>query len=572
MKLILRIFCCLLFITSLQAQEDLFVIKNFDVQIEVYKDAYFDVIETIQVEFREEQRGIFRTIPYRVTQDGKTYNIKISQVEVDDWKFKKSNKNGELSIRIGSKNKYVDGLQEYVIRYRVSRAFIWADEHTEFYWNMTGDLWKVPIENFAYAIRLPEGITLQKDDYRIFTGAFGEGQQDATINYRGRNLHGKASRALSAREGVSIGVRLPKGSIIDTAGGMKADGTIKTFWEKNSLFGIPAALVAFFSFYWFKLGRNQKLQSSGEAVYYPPQGYSPAEMGTLIDNKANQRDIIALLPWWAEQGLISIRNRPTESEEGLNMRLERLKDLSADAPLYQQTIFNKLFEEKEVVFLNEFTNVFYTALGTAQSQVKKTLKKQELYDRSSYRIFHSGWMIAASFVCVAIGVLFISVLYQPLAGIIMLVLGLFAFISHFLSPKLSDYGRDLMRQLYSFRETIKNPDRDAISQILKKDPKYFEYIFPYAIAFGMEKNWMKQTDGLFSVPLWYGYYGAGFGHDDVSSQQASFSDFTEGFQPREVQQVFTSAPASASGGSGGGFSGGGGHSGGGFGGGGGGSW
>ena len=570
MKLIFRILFCLLFINTLHAQQEFFVIKNYDVQIEVNKDAYFDVIETIEVEFSEKRRGIFRNIPYRFTKDGQEVKIKIKHVKVDNWKFKKSNDNGMMNIRIGSKSKYIEGRQEYVIRYRVYDAFIWAEEHTEFYWNMTGNQWNVPIENFAYAITFPEGISLRQNDYRVFTGAFGEGGEDATASYRGQNLYGKSKRQLNPKEGVTIATKLPKGSIINKAGGMKADGTQKSFWEKNNLLGIPTALIVFFSWFWFKMGRNPKIKSSEEAIYYPPQGYSPAEMGTLIDNQANNHDIISLLPWWAEQGHISIRNRPTESEEGLNMRLERLKDLPADAPTYQQTVFRKLFREKDVVYLNEFTNVFYTSMGEAKSQIKKILKEHELYDRSSYRIFHSGWMIAAFVVCVGLGVFLMTIGGQPLAGIIMMVFGFLAFVSHFLSPKLSDYGRDLMSQLHNFRETIKNPDRETISDILKKDPKYFEYIFPYAIAFGLEKNWLKQTDGLFSAPLWYGYYGTGYNDGQMGHQQASFQSFTEGFQPREIQEVFTSSPVPQSGS--GGFSGGGGSSGGGFGGGGGGSW
>jgi len=68
--------------------------------------------------------------------------------------------------------------------------------------------------------------------------------------------------------------------------------------------------------------------------------------------------------------------------------------------------------------------------------------------------------------------------------------------------------------------------------------------------------------------------GSGYNDGHMGHQQASFQSFTEGFQPREIQQVFTSSPVSTSSGSGssggGGFSGG--SSGGGFGGGGGGSW
>ncbi len=573
MKLIFRILLCLLFVNTLQAQEEYFVIKNFDVQIEVNKDAYFDIIETIEVEFSEKRRGIFRNIPYRFTNDGQDVKIKINNIDVDNWKFKKSNKNGLMAIRIGDENKFVEGRQEFVIRYRVYDAFIWVDDHIEFYWNMTGDQWNTPIENFAYAIKFPEGISIDKNDYIVFTGAFGQAGNDATAKFRGQNLYGKATRQLNPREGVTIAVNLPKGSITNTTPGMNPDGTPKSFWEKNSLLGIPAALIAFFSWFWFKLGRNPKIKLTDEAIYYPPQGYSPAEMGTLIDNQANNHDIISLLPWWAEQGYLSIRNRPTESEEGLNMRLEKIKDLPTDTPTYQQTVFNKLFAEKEVVYLNEFTNIFYRSMAQAKSQIKDILKEHELYDRSSYRIFHSGWMIAAFFIFVGLGIASMVFFQQIIPGITMMVIGFFAFITHFLSPKLSDYGRDLMGQLHSFRETIKHPDRDAISAILEKDPKYFEYIFPYAIAFDLDSKWLKQTDGLFAAPIWYGYYGHDHSHGQMTNSQPSFQSFTEGFQPREIQQVFTSSPVpdSSSGSSGGGgFSGG--SSGGGFGGGGGGSW
>jgi len=94
-------------------------------------------------------------------------------------------------------------------------------------------------------------------------------------------------------------------------------------------------------------------------------------------------------------------------------------------------------------------------------------------------------------------------------------------------------------------------------------------MYPYAIAFGIDKTWlqnMKSHD--LAAPYWYTY-----DNSHSSSSRPTYNDFSKDFDVPEIKSVFTSYPASASGSSGsggssGGFSGG---AGGGFGGGGG-SW
>ena len=572
MKIFFQLLCCFIFVLPLQAES--FIIKSYDVQIKVSSEAYFDVIETIQVEFTEPRRGIFRNIPYRYKKDGKNIKAQIKDIKVDRWKSKVTSENGQKVIRIGDKDIYVEGLQEYVIRYRVYDAFVWAETHTEFYWNMVGYEWEVPIEELAFSVEFPKSLELQESEYVVYTGRAGSTNQDATIEYRGDNLFGKATTSLKPGEGLTVAAKLPMELIArPQASEIKAQEP-KSFWQKNNLLGVPAALVAFLFGFWWKSGRNHGIKIDSEPVYYPPQGYSPAEMGKLIDGTAHNRDIISLLPWWAEQGIIKISNRPPEHPDGLDMRLTRLRDLEPDAPEYQHSIFNKLFKDNDTVYLNEFTNVFYGTMSTARSQINEFLKEQELYDRNAYRIFHSGWMILAGVLCFFGAIATMIALSQIFTGLFLIGLSVLAFCLHFTNPKLSEYGRDLMTQLMSFRQTIKNPDRDTVRQLVEKDPKYFEYVFPYALAFGYDTDWLKQTEGLFMAPVWYGYYGyEGSQYMGVNSTP-SFQSFTKGFQPKEITQVFTSAPvssSSSSSSSGGGFSGGG-SSGGGFGGGGGGSW
>ncbi len=474
-----------------------------------------------------------------------------------------------MEIRIGDKDIYVEGEQKYVIKYRIHDAFLWTDSHTEFYWNVFSPNWDVPVMEAAYSVEFPEVVRFREDDLKVYTGPEGstfsnaDGKAKATISNRGKHVFGKTTEALNPREGVTVAVKLPLELIPQVS-------PLQSMLQKNKLMGIPAALLAMLMGFWWTKGKNKRVAPVEDDIYYPPQGYSPSEMGVLIDNTANTRDIICLLPYWAEQGYINIRNRPADHPDGLDMRLQRLKDLPEDAPQYQHTVFNGLFETNDTVYINEFTNVFYTTMTTATGQIKKVLRENELYDRQSYSLFHSGWLLAIAILCIIGGILTMALLGQIITGIILLVAGIFGFVLHFLRPKFSNYGRDMMAQLKSFRKTLKTPNRDTIQQLLQKDPKYFEHVFPYAIAFGLDDNWLKQTKGLFQPPIWYGYYGYNSHNYTGANVQPSFQNFTEGFQPKSIQKVFTSAPAGSSGG-GGGFSGGG-SSGGGFGGGGGGSW
>ena len=101
---------------------------------------------------------------------------------------------------------------------------------------------------------------------------------------------------------------------------------------------------------------------------------------------------------------------------------------------------------------------------------------------------------------------------------------------------------------------------------MEKDPKYFENVFPYVVAFGIDKAFVKRIQPYMEYgPTWY-YYGDHMG----TSERAPFGNFSDQFNVNTVTSAFTSQPGSSGSGSSTSFSSG--SSGGGFGGGGGSSW
>ena len=102
------------------------------------------------------------------------YDIDIEDIQVDKRKFKKEWQGGRLRIRIGDPDRYVSGSQTYRISYTVKDAWLLEDEHTEFYWNLTGNDWEVPIESVQFEIEIPESLSLTPEDFRFFTGFTGQ--------------------------------------------------------------------------------------------------------------------------------------------------------------------------------------------------------------------------------------------------------------------------------------------------------------------------------------------------------------------------------------------------------------
>ena len=60
-----------------------------------------------------------------------------------------------LEVRVGDPDVFLTGLQEYRIRYRVERGFLYFEERDELYWNPTGSEWEVPIDRAASTVYLP---------------------------------------------------------------------------------------------------------------------------------------------------------------------------------------------------------------------------------------------------------------------------------------------------------------------------------------------------------------------------------------------------------------------------------
>jgi uncharacterized membrane protein len=152
---------------------------------------------------------------------------------------------------------------------------------------------------------------------------------------------------------------------------------------------------------------------------------------------------------------------------------------------------------------------------------------------------------------------------QPLAGVIAgslsgLIVGVFGWFM----PARTIRGTRELEKVLGFQEFLVRVEADRLDRVVKT-PELFERFLPYAMALGVEDDWAKAFEEIYTEPpRWYS------GPSGVHTLRPGTFTSSLGAMSTQAASVMASAPRS-SGGSG---FGGGGSSGGGFGGGGGGGF
>ncbi len=530
-----------------------YYIKDFFIDVKINSNGYVDVEETIKVEFEEERRGIIRRIPYKFMVDGKKKVTKISNVKVEDHKNLVSNEGNDISIRIGDKDIYLTGGQIYKISYQVKNPFLFHKDYTEFYWNLTGNEWDTRIDNVSFSVAFDQKLSLSTDDLKGYSGGY---ESRDSINYlqlEGEVIRGNHQK-LGPNEGVTLAVKLPlafvKESLVDKYGGMVLAFIYSVFFG-----GL------FFSL-WKKYGKDYHTVVA--ARFMPPDGLNPAEVGSIVDEKVDNIDVISLIPFWAHKGHLRIKHIPVKWGKD-DYELERLSPLT-DAHMYEHNLFNNLFAMGDKVLLSSLKESFYVHMNAAKEGLKGRIKELGVYYQVSDNV-----QILTGIVTVLQLVLglFIGLTTENILLIVgVIITSVIGLIATIYMRKKTKAGVDFYQEVIGFKEFVKTADKPRIERLLHDDPMYFEKTLPFAMVFGYAKKWGDKFDGLMTEPpTWY--VGSGpYMHGHMFNSGGFARDLEGGM--REVQSAFTSMPESSGGGSFGG--GGGGFSGGGFGGGGGSSW
>lgn len=566
----IAIFTVFLWFPSASQAERVETIKDFQVITLVKEDRTVEVTETITYLFSESKHGIYREIPTRYERNGGRYllrlNVKSVLMDGHEVPYKIESRNPVLRIRIGDEDERISGERVFTIVYETDRALLFFDENSEFYWNVTGDEWDVPIQKVRFSLVGPGSYEANNARAVCYIGAAGSSKTDGCrIVSQANTVQMETTDVLNKREGMTVAIEFPKGLIAAPTTSEK----IKQFLVDNGILGLPIIAFIIMFILWYRKGKEPAGRGTIVPQYKPPENFSPMEMQALEKQASNATAITATILSLAERGYLRIIYGEEKKFFGLgaasrSYSFEKKKEADSQLKPFEKEILDGLFSEGEdLIEDTELKKTFYKTVQQAQSSMMSTLASNGYFVKnpSSVRATYiAGGIVlgALSFWLIPFfGYGTMGVVSVVAASVIVMAFGWFM-------PAKTHKGAVALEEIMGFKWflSVTEKDRLAFHQAPELKPEQFHAFLPFAVAFGVEEKWAKQFEHLtVGQPDYVQGYGAGW-------NPLLFAHSIHAMDASLAQSAY--APPSSAGSGHSGFSGGG--VGGGFGGGGGGSW
>ena len=542
-----------------QAEE----IKNFSVEYTINDDASVLVEETIVYDFQNEYKhGIFRIIGKNHPQPASVW-YKERYLDIDaigvtkngiSEPFKFYEQNSSVEFKVGDPDKTITGQNIYKITYKLTGALSYGDNGAEFYWNVTGNEWPVPISNVTAVVRSKTKGIITSEVY-CYQGYFGVNSPCTNYNTNEYGANFKED-SLLVGEGLTIAVGVDQVKVAyvvtEKMSSFSVVSIVFTFW------------LLFFGYRVYRFRNEFKVRQLPVVAQYEPYAdFLPMETGVLLDNKLDSRDVAAGILYLAEKGFIIIRK--IESKIFLFIPVSDYEVILRRpfAELFEQPLqdllkmfFNENDDVGRVVTMSRISDrksTNYFLIKTLEKNIKSDLAKNG-FVVYNFSFLFLGYFIISLF-------LLLLILSQPdikIWGTFLLIsLTLATLIIFYLAikPRRTAKGEEVVNHMLGFKLflSITDKERFGFHNAPERNPELFMKYLPYAIALGVEEKWVEVFDDItLPPPKWYD----GRDYDNFSAK--TFSKDIAVFSKVIAGSIKSQSYSGLSGSSGRGFSGGGG--------------
>jgi hypothetical protein len=486
----------------------LFSIASFVTSVVVNPDGSLVVREDITLDFRGRHQGIYRRIPLRSPRNGLEYPLHLSGIGVYN----------EVSQALRTEVTYpgrhvmikawvpdaVDTRKTVSVVYHVRRGVSQYDDHDELYWNATGNEWDAPIGLAEVFVTVPPGVADAEVRTVAYTGAAGASGADYAVDRAQTYWRFRSTRALKPREGLTVVVAWPPGRVAHPSELRRILWLAADYWP----LALPALAFVWGAFVWSAFGRDPA-KGSVKPEYEPPPEVIPAQAGTLVDERAHPRDVIATVVDLAVRGYLEIEPITTAFGEP-DFMFKRLKPVAGDPDLrlFELYVLAKIFGADWAInmrLLSEVRRDYENVFPPIRDRLYHLMVEDGLFPASPGRV-RSGWMLAGfltaigGFLLPQFGPLWLG-LYQPWLGIGIVASGLVFVAWGWVMPRKTRAGVQVLTRVLGFQEFLERAEKDRLERM---PPDILHRWLPWAIALGVTERWIFSFQGLkVAAPTWY---------------------------------------------------------------------
>ena len=532
-----------------------YTIDNYTVEAMYNSNNTIDVKEVIDVNFSSNRHGIYRNIPETmyVNRDEK-YKLHIKNITVMNDEYEVDYDSGNRVIQIGSEDYTIIGPHTYTLTYTI---VIPEDYHSDLdfiYYSVLGNNWDTTINHFSFDIQFEKALTEKEmSNIEVFSGNLGNQSNDLNVQpiITSNSIHGDAYN-IGAKQAITIFGKLRKNYFV---------GAKQTTSKVPFVFLGLAILFGLYSLVRCLL--IKKTHITPIVNFYPPKDMDPAMVGTIVDESVDQEDLMALIPYWASKGYLTI------SETSDDLILTKVEDHEPPVLNHQKKIYKGLFKYKNSVKLSKLSSNF----GKAMNDAKEALNNEFRGDKKLSKIDHGFVTTVLSMICMILCILFNS-RYSIVDNLVETILATFTFVimmvlcfsmaasNVFEKNKLatikkvlslalvliviyfiyrqtqsivsivsfefmmigivvttlpilfssrfnvvSDYFKSVAGDLLGFKDFIEKAEVPQLERLSAENPSYYYDVIPYAMVFGLSEMWTKKFSTIpLAQPDWYDSY------------------------------------------------------------------
>jgi uncharacterized membrane protein YgcG len=493
-------------VSGLHAQSSSLVAERFDVELHVRSDGTLEVVERQAIRFLGTFRRGFREIPLRRTE-----GITILEVGEEGHPYRRASTGEPFTYTVEEGAEAVtvrwffppttNARRTFYLRYQVRGAIRRYAAGDQLWWNPLPAEHAYEIRESAVTVYLPPGAIAQR------IAAYGPA--DGIAEEGGQVVRFQARRPLAPDESFEVRVQFPHGIL-------PPEPPAWQVWEDRlPLYNLALLIVGLFVLaagpalavgVWARWGRDPYIGSGPDLRTEPPFPDPPGLVGVLLDERADLRDILATVVDLARRGVLTIE----EIREGF-ARDFRLRRTGSEAELqpFERLLVQALFDGSTERRLRDLRHRFFRRLPELEAALYRAVVQAGWFSarpdrvRDAYRI--PG--VLAGGLAVLTGILAAQESARGLWGIWAIAVGLggtalawFLIAPHM--PRRTRKGAERAAQWRAFARGLRELRKMAPEEASARLEQYL----PYAIAFGMERRFLRQWQEIapdLPPPPWY---------------------------------------------------------------------
>jgi uncharacterized membrane protein YgcG len=487
------------------------VITSFRSDVTVLPQGTVTVIEEIEYVFDTERHGIFREIPLRHPEapssflKERTIAIELVDVRMDGEVIPYALESGRglLKVRIGDPAQKISGTHTFTLTYTMHGGLSYPEsQNPELYFNVTGSGWQVPILHAEAVVRADGLMRPERACYRGISGARGS----CAIRTEGDGVVIFSTESLASGEGMTIAQSLDHTSVA-----RDVRERVRLAW-----FLIPLLLIAIggIGTRIYRYKTEHRTDAPIIAQYEPYPGVKPMYAGLLMDRRLDPHDVTAGVVYLAREGYLSIRHLERTVFfffEVSDYEITLTRSIQEAEGLFEQALLVMLFDDRSApigkkISLNDLKKNHteaqknYQQLQDLRSQLRTDLIQQGFVASFAFTTFTQPRFIVG----IVLGALIIG-LVSGLA-LTLIVFGCVIVALVLLDGRRTRKGYEALDHLRGFKEflSVTEKERYTFHNAPERNAEQFMEYLPYAIAFGVEKEWAEAFAGVtIPNPAWY---------------------------------------------------------------------